>query len=359
MPPSPNQGRGSDTEADGFMPATLSGPARPASRFSLLYAILRGCVTGFVAAWAIEILYIFLGTNVHVVAAGAVYRCARLDPADLKRVVRQYKIRTLFNLCGCSDPEPWYKQESLTTAELDICQEDLGFSAGRLPSTYTLRRLVEALDRCDYPILIHCHRGIDRTGMVSTVALLMHTDIGLAEARRQLSLRYGHLAVGRPAQIDRFFDLYQDWLKGKNLAHSPAYFRQWAVHEYCPGECRCDIVLSEPKTGSLHTAAFQPFGFRIRSTNTSVQPWVMQPGANAGVHMGWTLLNEKDEFQIEGRCGLLDAVVPPGESIDLTVALPPLAAGRYHVQLDMIDEQYAWFYQTGGTKPLTLDLEVR
>jgi hypothetical protein len=341
------------------MPATQSGPLRPASRFSLLYAVLRVCVAGFVAAWAIEILYMFLGTNVHVVAAGEVYRCARLDPPDLKRVVRQYKIRTLFNLCGCSDPEPWYKQESLATCQLDICQEDLGFSAGRLPSVYALRRLIEALDRCEYPILIHCHRGIDRTGMASTVALLLHTDIGLPEALRQLSLRFGHLAVGRPAQIDRFFDLYQEWLRANNLTHSSAHFRQWAVHEYCPGECRCDIALLEPHDGPLHAAAGQPFGFRIRCTNTSVQPWVMQPGNNAGIHLGWTLLNDKEVYLNEGRSGLFDAVVRPGENVDLTVALPSLAAGSYHVQLDMIDEQHAWFYQTGGTEPLTLELEVR
>ncbi len=346
-------------EADGFMPATLSGPVRPASRLSLLYAILRGCVAGLVAAWTLEILYMFLGTNVHVVAAGAVYRCARLDPPDLKRVVHQYKIRTLFNLCGCSDPEPWFKQESLTTCQLDICQEDLGFSAGRLPSIFAMRRLVEALDHCDYPILIHCHRGIDRTGMASTIALLLHSDVGVAEARRQLSIRFGHLAYGRPAQIDRFFDLYQEWLSTKHLSHSSDNFHQWAVNEYCPGECRCDIDLLEPREGPLHAAAGQPFGFRIRCTNTSVKPWVMQPGNNAGVHMGWTLLNEKDEYLREGRSGLFDAVVRPGASIDLIVALPPLAAGRYHVQLDMIDEQHAWFYQTGGTEPRTLELEVQ
>jgi hypothetical protein len=341
------------------MPATLSVPTHAAPRLSLLYAVLRGCLAGFVAAWTIEILYMFLGTNVHVVAAGEVYRCARLDPPDLIRVVRQYKIRTLFNLCGCSDPEPWYKAESLTTCQLDICQEDLGFSAGRLPSIYAMRRLVEALDRCDYPILIHCHRGIDRTGMASTVALLLHTDVSLTAARRQLSIRFGHLAVGRPAQIDRFFDLYQEWLSTNHLSHTSAHFRQWAVHEYCPGECRCVVALLEPGGGPLHEPFGQPFGFRVRCTNTSVKPWIMQPGNNAGVHMGWTLLNEKDDYLTEGRSGLFDAVVRPGESIDLTAALPPLAVGRYHVQLDMIDEQHAWFYQTGGTQPLTLELEVR
>ncbi len=265
----------------------------------------------------------------------------------------------MFNLCGCSDPEPWYKQESLATSRLDICQEDLAFSAGRLPSVFALRRLVEALDRCDYPILIHCHRGIDRTGMASTIALLLHTDTGLADARRQLSLRFGHLAVGRPAQIDRFFDLYETWLRTNNISHSPAQFRQWAVHEYCPGECRCETTLLDPSAGLLRAEAGRPFGFRVRCANTSVEPWVMQPGANAGVHLGWTLLSDNDDYLSEGRSGLFDRVVPPGDGLDLTVALPPLTAGRYHVQLDMIDEQHSWFYQTGGTEPLTLELEVR
>jgi hypothetical protein len=126
--------------------------------------------------------------------------------------------------------------------------------------------------------------------------------------------------------------------------------------EYCPGECRAAIELLEPPP---RATADQPFGFRVRCTNTSVEPGVMQPGANAGIHLGWTLLNDKDEYLNEGRSGLFDAVVPPGDGVDLTVALPSLAAGRYHVQLDMIDEQHAWFYQTGGTEPLTLELEVR
>ncbi len=338
------------------MPVTQSGPASP---FSPLYAVLRGCAAGFIAAWAVEVLYMFLGANVHVVAAGEVYRCARLDPPDLQKVVRQYKIRTLFNLCGCSDPEPWYQQESLTTCQLDICQEDIAFSCCRLPSIYAVRRLVEAFDRCDYPILIHCNRGIDRTGMASTVALLLHTDMAFSEAREQLGIRYGHLAVGRTAQMDRFFDLYQQWLETKKLSHSSAHFRQWAVHEYCPGECRCDITLLDPHDGPLQAEADQPFGFRIRCANTSAEPWVMEPGNNAGIHMDWMLFNEGDEYLKTGRSGLFDAVVPPGEAVDMTVALPPLDAGRYHVQLDMIDEQHAWFYQTGGTEPLTVELEVR
>ena len=337
------------------MPATPSGPKRRGSRFSPLYAVLQGGLAGFVAAWAVELVYIFLGPNVHVVAPGAVYRSAQLGPAELESVVHRCRIRTVVNLCGCSDPEPWYVAESRTTCRLGICQEDVGFSACRLPSVQAVRQLVETLDRCDYPILIHCHRGIDRSGMASAIALLLHTDAGLAEAREQLGLRYGHMACGKYGNLDRFFDLYQEWLNGR--PHSPDLFRRWVDHDYCPGECRAAVERLD--AGPLTADAGRPYGFRVRCTNTSIKPWVMQPGANAGVHLGWVLFTDNDAYVREGRSGMFDSVVPPGQSVEATAALPPLAKGRYRVQLDMIDEQHAWFYQEGATEPLTLPLEVR
>jgi hypothetical protein len=335
------------------MPADPSPP----SRFSLLYALLRGCLAGFVVAWALELVYMFIGPNVHVVAPGAVYRSAQLGPKDLERVVAQHHIRTIVNLCGCCDPLPWYLQESRDSCRLGICQEDVSFSACRLPPVDSMRHLVEVLDRCDYPILLHCHRGIDRTGMASTVALLLHTDATLAEAREQMGLRFGHMSLGRYGNLDRFFDLYQEWLTATNQTHSPAVFRRWIAQDYCPGECRSDIEALDPQP--LQSTADEPYGFRVRCTNTSIKPWVLQPGTNAGIHLGWLVFGGQAEVPLEGRSGLFDAVVPAGRSIDLTVALPPLPRGHYEVQLDMVDEQHAWFYQTGGTQPVTLELEAR
>jgi hypothetical protein len=59
------------------------------------------------------------------------------------------------------------------------------------------------------------------------------------------------------------------------------------------------------------------------------------------------------------KAGLQDAVVPPGDSIDLTVAIPPLRKpGRYRLQIDIVDEQQCWFYQT-GSQPLEVELIAR
>ena len=57
---------------------------------------------------------------------------------------------------------------------------------------------------------------------------------------------------------------------------------------------------------------------------------------------------------------LFDAVVPLGDHVDLTVALPGVAAGAYHVDLDMVNEQHAWFYRRSGPRrPVTVEVEVR
>src|SRR5207237_7687008 len=127
-----------------------------------------------------------------------VYRSAQLSGRDLEKVVRAKGIQTVLNLRGCCDPAPWYVEECRTTHRLQVDQVDICLSAGRLPSAPEMRRLLEVLDRCSYPILLHCRRGADRTGLVSALIVLLQTGQALPEALQQLGLRYGHLAVERP-----------------------------------------------------------------------------------------------------------------------------------------------------------------
>src|SRR5260370_22516227 len=207
--------------------APLSLPTVPRWRRSRFRAMLWGCLCGLVLATAVEARRVFLGANVHTVVPGRVYRCAQPAAAALEQLVKAYGLRTVVNLRGCGNPLPWYLEESRATHALDVAHEDICFSAGRLPSAPELGRLVEVLDRAEYPLLLHCRRGADRTGLAATVVRLLQTDEPLAPARRQLSLRYGHIALGRPAYLDQFFDLYADWLRLRGIDHAPAAFRHW------------------------------------------------------------------------------------------------------------------------------------
>jgi protein tyrosine phosphatase (PTP) superfamily phosphohydrolase (DUF442 family) len=320
----------------------------------LVVVLLIG-ILGCLAATGLETGHVFLGRNIHTVLPGRVYRCAQPCGSDLAREVKEHGIRTVVNLRGCSFPLSWYMEESRATQALDIAQEDICFSAGRLPSPSELRRFLDVLDHAEYPLLLHCRRGADRTGMASAIVVLLQTDQPFAEARSQLGLRYGHVALGNPAFLDQFLAFYADWLRDHKAEHSPAVFRDWLLHGYCPAQCRGELEWCM-HAQNVHRG--KPFAVRIRARNTSDRPWRLRPGLNAGVHAGFILWDACDRQVANGKAGLLDAEVPPGKDTCITVPLPALKEkGRYRLLVDMVDEQHSWFFQV-GSEPLEEEFEV-
>jgi hypothetical protein len=335
-------------------PQPADDPSRPTRR-GWLGAVLRGGAAGVLIAVVGEAGRVLFTDNFHTVEPGEFYRCSQPSPKHLAALVRAHGIRTVVNLRGAAPTFNWYVNECRESATLDICQEDLCFSAGRLPAVTEMRRLIEVLDHSERPLLFHCQRGADRTGLASAVALLLLTDRPYDEGRRQLGLRYGHVALRRPANLDLFFDLYEGWLARNGLTHSRDAFRRWAVYEYCPGVCRATIEpLDPPRT----VPAGEPFAVRVRCRNTSERPWRFSPWESAGVHAQFGVTGAGGTLVAHGRGGLFDAEVVPGECIDLTLPLPALhAPGRYLLWVDMIDEQHCNFFQT-GSEPLEWEFEV-
>lgn len=318
-----------------------------------LRALWRGLVTGLLLAIGLHAAYVLGGSNFRTVIPGQVYRCRQPSPERLTRLVEQYGIRTVINLRGCCPGTAWYQQESETTADLDISQEDLSLSAGRLPSVETIRQLVEILDNAEYPILLHCHQGADRTGLAAVMALLLRTETPLDEALAQLSIKGGHLRMGRTRHIDRFFDLYQEWLDEREKEHDPEVFRLWAIKHYCPDVGSAEVVqLPGPPI-----KRWQHSSIRVRCKNTSLRSWELKPGPNAGIHGQYYVLDGTDRPMGFGRAGLYRATIHPGQCVEWTLALPPLPRGHYRVQLDILEPQHAGFGQL-GCGPFYFGVEV-
>src|ERR1700733_13782573 len=76
---------------------------------------------------------LFFG-NIHEVIPGRVYRSAQLSPLELRDLVERRGIRTVINLRGYCYPFDWYVDECRTAHDLNISQEDITFSAIRLPA---------------------------------------------------------------------------------------------------------------------------------------------------------------------------------------------------------------------------------
>jgi hypothetical protein len=318
--------------------------------------IWRGLVIGICAALAIHAWQVWLTNNIHAVIPGRVYRSAQLSPEDLDWAVRRYEIRTVVNLRGCGNPAPWYLEEARKTHQLQVQQADIALSAGRLPSHVELRRLLRVLDETDYPILLHCYRGADRTGVAAAIVALLQPGVGFTEARRQLGLFYGHVSIGRPSRLDDFLDSYAEWLQKENLTHSHGTIREWIDHGYIPADCRCHIELVD--SSQRFRVGSQP-GIRVRCRNIGTKSWRLRPGNSAGTHVDFQIWSPDGSFQGEYRAGLLEATIAPQESIDVTLPLPTLRQkGRYHLLVDMLDEQHCLFHQT-GSEPLEFEIEVQ
>src|SRR4051812_663280 len=155
-------------------PPAAPAPERRRINRRTLFKLAGGVA---VAALGAEVLRVTAFTNVHTVIPQRVYRTAQLKPERLKAFIAEKGIRTVVNLRGVCSNMDWYLGECRTTHAANVNQEDITFSAKRFPAPAEVRRLVEVLDHTEYPIVFHCQRGADRTGLASTVAkLLLTTD---------------------------------------------------------------------------------------------------------------------------------------------------------------------------------------
>lgn len=151
--------------------------------------------------------------NFHEIDPGRYYRSAQLSGRDFESYIRQYGIRTVINLRGESPSQEWYRQESEVMKRLKIKHINIGMSAAIIPHRENLIALLEAFRTAPRPMLVHCKAGVDRTGEASAIYQMLYMGKSKNEARKMLSLRYGHIRKFKPAKDYFIKDVWQglDW----------------------------------------------------------------------------------------------------------------------------------------------------
>src|SRR5205807_5582998 len=118
-----------------------------------------------------------------------------------------------------------------------------------------------------------------------------------------------HLALGRPAYLDEFLELYVAWLRNHDLTHSRQVFHRWLEWEYCPRECRCTLEFLEKPD---YVFRGEHSAIRIRARNDGIKPWRFRPGTDAGIHACLILRDWEGNTLGLHRAGLFDAEVAVG-----------------------------------------------
>ena len=173
--------------------------------------------------------------NLGIVDAGRVIRSAQ-PTTRLDEWIRVHQLRSILNLRGGGPADWWYDAE-VKTAEVDhVAFYDLPLNATRRPSRRELLMLIDTLNTCPYPLLIHCKSGADRTGLASAVYLMIQRGERPERARQAFALEHGHIPLGGTEHLHEPIEEYAAWLEARGLPHSPERFRDWVKTQYEPAD---------------------------------------------------------------------------------------------------------------------------
>ncbi len=164
--------------------------------------------------------------NRHAVAEG-VWRAGQPTPGQLAAFARAGGRSVISLRAG--------RRFGAHARELEACHSlglifhALPLRGHRLPSREELRGADALFAAVARPVLLHCQLGADRAGLAAALWLLLAEGRDVAEARRQLSPRYGHNPFGRAGLLDAFLDAY-----AADAARAPIPFREWIEVAYEP-----------------------------------------------------------------------------------------------------------------------------
>ncbi len=173
--------------------------------------------------------------NFGEVQRGRIYRAGQMPARALAQALREHHIKTVLNLRGSNQVDAWYRDEVAATNHEGATQIDVAMSSCVWMSRAQLRALIESIETAEYPMLIHCAWGSERTGLVSAFVELLRPGSTLEDARAQFSLRHLFVRINDGKVMAEHLDQYESWLRAGKLEHDPANFRRWVSTGFMPG----------------------------------------------------------------------------------------------------------------------------
>jgi protein tyrosine/serine phosphatase len=172
----------------------------------------------------------FLWPNRHKIAPG-VWRSAQPLPHHI-RAMAQMGVKTIINLRG-DRPSSTLKVERATCREHGIHLINFEVRSRETPSREEIHAIKDLFDAVEYPFLMHCKSGADRVGLMSALYLHLRHGIPIEEAKKQLSIQYGHVRQANTGVLDEMFERYL-----KDTQRKPMRFMEWIDTVYDPIELK-------------------------------------------------------------------------------------------------------------------------
>jgi protein tyrosine phosphatase (PTP) superfamily phosphohydrolase (DUF442 family) len=130
-----------------------------------------------------SLYYLLLSSKIYPVIESRIYRSAQLSDKVLGEVIKEKGIRTIINLRGKDTDSSWYADENRMAGDMNVKLFDIRLISNELPRYRKLAAVLSILQDSEKPLLIHCKRGADRTGLVSALALVLEQDPPFSEVK--------------------------------------------------------------------------------------------------------------------------------------------------------------------------------
>ena len=155
------------------------------------------------------------------------YRSAQPTKNQLKKLIQKYNIKTIINLRGAENIKNLnYEKEICLKHNIKLINIKL-HSRG-FPSKEDILKLYKIFQTIDYPALIHCKSGSDRTGLAATLYLHLIKKTPITHALKQLKFfPYGHIKYSKAGKIDFMFEKYLESKKETKIS-----FLDWIKKHY-------------------------------------------------------------------------------------------------------------------------------
>ena len=279
-----------------------------------------------------------------------------MSTIDLAETIRRHSIKSVVNLRGTHEGEAWFDDELRVVNSLGVEFHSIALSSSRLPPAPAVLDLIELLEAGPHPVLLHCDAGADRTGLASGVARIVVGRSSAAEARAELSARFGHISLGPTGELDRFFVDYEQHLDTMRLGHNAVTFKHWVANTYAPYGYRARVEIVRFPSGVRAGASFK---VRLVVHNLSSEPWAPWNPIDQGVRVGFQIRRQGNDGWNEFHHRLdFEEPVRPAQGIELEGLLrAPSRPGRYEVKVDVVNERVTWF-ETQGSIPTIVRLAV-
>jgi protein tyrosine/serine phosphatase len=151
------------------------------------------------------------------------YRSSQPTPWQLKKIVKEKGIKTVINLRGTHPQSPVYMLERKTCEELGIKMIDVEVYSRALPDKERLEMMAKAFEEAEYPALMHCKAGADRTGLAATFYLYYKESVPLEKIDQLKFVPYGHIKSSNAGIIDYYFEEFAKYKK----EHPDADIFEW------------------------------------------------------------------------------------------------------------------------------------